>query len=121
MSSLAYRYQKQNSLDKTNSTEVGHELIKQGARVNSQANDDITPLMIAAYHDNKDVGSLLISHGAKVNARHKNGKTALHFSSVKGNVEFTKFLIEEGADINAVDHTVTHQCIASAKLANTEL
>ena len=32
----------------TNGVDAGYELIRQGAKVNAQAKDDITPLMIAA-------------------------------------------------------------------------
>jgi len=57
-------------------------LLKSGADVDLQDNDDKTPLLCASEDSgNVAVPQLLLDHGANVNVRDKNGQTPLHLAS----------------------------------------
>lgn len=57
--------------------ETAKTLIEHGADVNTVSADGVTPLMIAAGHDNAAMIGLLVQSGANLDANSKAGKTAL--------------------------------------------
>lgn len=66
------------------------------------ANDDrgSTPLILAAYYDQRDIVSLLLHQGAKIDDKDASGNSALMGACFKGYTEVVKQLIEKGASIN---------------------
>ena len=60
-------------------------LIAGGADVNAKSTKGVTPLMIAAAHDNPPLIGLLIQAGADVNAKTPDGKTALDIAKSNQN------------------------------------
>ena len=77
--------------------EIAKLLIEKGANVNSKADYDYTPLMIAT---NTVIAELLIKNGANVNATHQYG-TGLHIAAGVGNRSVAEWFIANGADVNA--------------------
>jgi quinoprotein dehydrogenase-associated probable ABC transporter substrate-binding protein len=59
------------------SVDIGRLLIEGGAEVNAKSAKGVTPLMIAAAHDNPPLIGLLLQAGADTGARTPEGKTAL--------------------------------------------
>jgi quinoprotein dehydrogenase-associated probable ABC transporter substrate-binding protein len=59
------------------SVDIGRILIAKGADVNAKSGKGVTPLMIAAAHDNPPLIGLLLQSGADANAKTPDGKTAL--------------------------------------------
>jgi ankyrin repeat protein len=66
------------------SVDVGRLLIEGGAEVNAKSAKGVTPLMIAAAHDNPPLIGLLLQAGADADAETPDGKTALDIA--KGNL-----------------------------------
>ncbi|WP_374305613.1 quinoprotein dehydrogenase-associated putative ABC transporter substrate-binding protein [Methylocella sp.] len=69
-----------------NSMDVARQLIAKGADVNAATSDGVTPLMIAATHDNASMVGLLVQSGAVAAARNADGDTARD-AAVKNNSE----------------------------------
>lgn len=83
--------------------------------------EEVTPLMYAAMHSNKDMIKLLIDKGADVTYRNNLGKTVLHYcfiddsskfgkkhsgeikELVDNQIEIIKIVIEKGVDVNHSD------------------
>src|SRR6476620_11161724 len=59
-----------------------------------------TPLILAAYNDQREVVDFLLSHGVDLNVQDAAGNTALMGVSFKGYQEIAKKLIDAGADVN---------------------
>ncbi len=59
-------------------------IIKQGAEVNAQANNGMTPLMAAASIDNIDAVKLLLERGADKQLKDAKGQTALDWATKRG-------------------------------------
>ena len=55
---------------------VARELVKHGAAVDAATTEGVTPLMIAAAHDNAPMIGFLIQSGAKATAKNGDGETA---------------------------------------------
>ncbi len=89
-----------------------HNLLNNGASVNTVAKDGDTPLMLACGCDYYDVSFVreLIAHGADVNyilpAKHANrigNSTPLQNAIKCHRFDFVKILVENGADVNYMD------------------
>ena len=78
-------------------------LIKNGANVNAQANDNRTPLMIASEYNHVNSVIFLTDHGANIDLQDREGYSSLHYAA--GNIsdlcDVLDFLITNGADVNA--------------------
>ena len=59
-----------------------------------------TPLILAAYNDQREAVGFLLAHGADINAQDSAGNTALMGVCFKGYKEVAKTLIDAGADVN---------------------
>jgi ankyrin repeat protein len=59
------------------SVDLAKSLLAAGADVNAKSKKGVTPLMIAAAHDNPPLISLFLQHGADPNIKTPDGKTAL--------------------------------------------
>lgn len=57
--------------------DIARELIAKGADVNAKSAAGVTPLMVAAGHNNGPIIGLLLAKGAKPDAKNNVGKTAL--------------------------------------------
>ncbi len=87
-----------------------------------------TPLILAAYYDDREIVKLLLDHGARVDETDGTGNTALMGVAFKGYEEMAKLLIAGGADVNAVNAmgatsliyaiTFKHQNLAKILLEN---
>ena len=67
-------------------------LIKNGADVNVQNNQDETPLMYAAWNGKKDIVMLLLANDANVDKRNQNGDTALVLAEKRGYTHIIRLL-----------------------------
>src|SRR5262249_13398090 len=65
--------------------ELANELIAHGADVNAQSAAGVTPLMIAAGHNNAPMIGLLLSKGASAETKNRLGKTALDIAREASN------------------------------------
>lgn len=67
------------------SVDIGRRLIKSGADVNAKSAKGVTPLMIAAAHDNPPLIGLLLQAGADASAKTPEGQTALDIAKANQN------------------------------------
>lgn len=65
--------------------EIAKVLIDKGADVNATSAAGVTPLMVAAAHDNPPLIGVLIQAGADADAKTPDGKTALEIATFNGN------------------------------------
>ena len=72
-------------------------IINNGANVNTQNNDGIAPLHLAAYIENVDI---LLENGARINITDNNGNTPLHVLASEGDDynDIIEHLLLNGAD-----------------------
>ena len=71
----------------TRPTDIARGLIDRGADVNAQSINGVTPLMIAATHNNAPMIGMLIDAGADVSLKNKLGQTAAEVAEKNGNLE----------------------------------
>ncbi|MBO7090656.1 MAG: ankyrin repeat domain-containing protein [Victivallales bacterium] len=89
--------------------EYGHPdlakwLVENGANVNIQTVERVTPLMWAIKRDFRELAEYLLEHGADVHAKDLElSFTPMHYAAKTGNVAILKRLLAAGADKNAVD------------------
>ncbi|CAG8732672.1 9207_t:CDS:2, partial [Racocetra fulgida] len=84
--------------------EIVEILINANARVDLCNNENITPLIIAAYNGHADVCQTLIDLGnANVNFQDNSRKSALSLAAYEGHVEVIKILLSRGANANIID------------------
>ena len=99
-------------------TEMVKFLIDNGADVNAQDVNGLTPLYVTAYavNGNITIAKMLIEKEAIVHAKTKIGCTPLYAASVSGHLEIVKCLIENGANVNTMTkRACTPLTIASQK------
>lgn len=65
--------------------EIAKALIDKGADVNAVSAKGLTPLMLAAAHNQSPIVGLLLQSGARLNDRSVDGKTALDLAQANGN------------------------------------
>jgi ankyrin repeat protein len=71
----------------TRPTDIAQGLLARGANVNAQTKNGVTPLMIAATHNNPPMIGILIDAGADVTLKNKLGQTAADVAELNGNLE----------------------------------
>jgi cytohesin len=74
-------------------------LIKGGAFLEIENEEQSTPLHFAVLYNSKDSVEVLLQNGANVNARGKNCCTPLHLSVINGNREIVELLLKKKANI----------------------
>jgi uncharacterized protein len=90
-------------------------LLSHGANANEKwLLCSVTPIIIAARHENILVMGLLLKNGAYINAQDCNGVTALMFACLAGKIETIRYLLEQGADSSLKDNK-SYQAIDYAK------
>jgi ankyrin repeat protein len=78
-------------------------LLKHGADLASQMNDERTPLHVASQCGHLDIVRELLFHGADANAQDEDLCTPLHTASQCGHLDIVQELLFHGADANAQD------------------
>lgn len=77
-----------------------HESLRQKGNMETrQLPDQMTPLMIAAFHNKSAIVSALIVKGASLNSRNEEGSTALMEAVRGGFLDIVQMLLLEGCDI----------------------
>ena len=71
----------------TRPIDIAKGLIDRGADVNAKSKDGVTPLMVAASHNNPPMIGVLIDAGADVSAKDNQGQTAADVATLNGNLE----------------------------------
>ncbi len=74
-----------------------------GQQPSFEANQDVTPLLVAVANQNLELVKFLLAHGADVNARDANGRTPLHFAVNRRDPDLIRVLLDAKADVNAKD------------------
>lgn len=69
----------------------------------SEDEEDVTPLHVAAGDKRMDIARLLVASGADVNAPDEGRATPLHHAANTGNIEMVLWLIQNGANVDAED------------------
>lgn len=69
--------------------------------INASDAKGYTPLIIAAYNDQKEVVDLLLEKGALPDSQDISGNTALMGAAFRGHIEIVRRLLAAGADVNA--------------------
>ena len=72
-------------------------LVKNGADINSCANDNCTPLMIASRHNRVNAVTFLVEHGANMDLQDEDGNTALHYAIYNNSFKVARKLLTLGA------------------------
>lgn len=85
------RVEKLNPLD-PGQVEVAQALISQGAKVNDVSGSGVTPLLLAAAHNNAPIVGLLVEAGADQNAKTPDGKSAVDLARANGNAPVVSLL-----------------------------
>ena len=95
-------------------TDIAKKLLAKGAKVDLGAPDTRqTPLLVAAFNDNRDMVVTLLNAGAQVNVQDPAGDTPLTQAARKGNAEIITLLINAGADVNVrTGEGLTALCLA---------
>lgn len=104
--------------------EVVLELIKGGAKVNSEDERASTPLHHAAFNGHKAVIKALINNGAIVDPRDSDMSTPLHNASFSGHKKALRYLLDKGADVNLRDidgNTALHKASFNGHIKCMEL
>ncbi len=84
-----------------NAYEAAEVLLKQGAKVNTKADNGWTPLHDAARKNAAMTAEVLLKGGANVHAKDKYGWTPLHRAAEKDASATAEMLLKQGADANA--------------------
>ena len=77
-------------------------IIENGADVNRDDPDGVSPIIHAIENENVNMVQLLVDNGADVNKKSVNGPISLIVALFNTNHEIVKILIEAGADVNFV-------------------
>ncbi|XP_046567997.1 ankyrin repeat and KH domain-containing protein mask-like [Haliotis rubra] len=70
--------------------------------INSRANDNKTPVMVAGRRGHKDVVELFVKRGANLSLTDRSKSNILHYACAGGHVEVTKYILSQNTvDINS--------------------
>ena len=86
---------------KANDTQRIFSLLADKPDVDAQANDGMTPLLWAVYHDNVAIAKKLVASEADPDISNRYSVTPLSLACENGNFDLAKLLIEAGADVNS--------------------
>ena len=79
------------------------KVIEQGVDINSQRDDENTPLHVAAVIGDIAVVQLLVESGAKVSSVNLFKRTALQLARKNHDIDAMKYLLSQGCNVNSVD------------------
>ncbi|MBN1469396.1 MAG: ankyrin repeat domain-containing protein [Fusobacteriaceae bacterium] len=78
------------------------EFLDKGVSVeDKEFSEYITPLMVAAFMNNKEIMKILIERGASIDKMSEYGKTPVLFAICNNSIDTLQFLISLGGDINS--------------------
>ncbi len=92
-------------------------LAHSGLKVDEQASNGNTALMMAAFQKNKSAVLALLEKGAQIN---RPGWTALHYAAAAGDLDIMKLLLERHAYIDAASPTGTTPLMLAAREGQEE-
>ena len=93
-------------------------LVAAGANLEAADGQNRTPLLTAAFNNNKHACRKLLELGADVNAKSVNGNTALHLAAMHGHCETVVELLTHGANVEAKNlghNTALHLAVKSGR------
>lgn len=93
-----------------------NSFVNEGAHVDFQTNEGLTPLMIAIQENNLDSARFLLDHGADVNIHANDDTTPLIQAVSNRNFEAVKLLIDYGALVGVQ----TFDGLSAIKIAQTK-
>ncbi len=79
---------------------VAELLIEYGADVNTQTQNQVTPLELASAHGELEIVHLLLTSGASANSQDAEEFTPLHRAAQGGYLDIVTLLLKSGADVN---------------------
>lgn len=90
-----------------NSPQLAELLLQRGADVDAETKDRMTPLHVAALHDDAqdEIAMVLLQHGAKMDLRMVDGSTPLFLAALAAKEKVALLLITKGANVNISDNT----------------
>ncbi len=98
------------------------ECLQQGAQVNANDKNGITPLMRASMNGCTQIAAALLEKGADINLKSaQSGFNALHFACLNGYPETAKLLLEKGPDINTPSKDGVTSLILAAFFGRVEV
>ncbi|OAA56227.1 Ankyrin repeat-containing domain protein [Niveomyces insectorum RCEF 264] len=101
-------------------SDVVDALLTSGASVNQPQRSGVTPVMLAAYHQNKIMVRMLASRGADLQyATPVYGETAMHTACRTGNVGIAAYLHDQGVPVNATGSAAAPAAPAATAAATT--
>ncbi|AYP74077.1 ankyrin repeat protein [Fowlpox virus] len=119
---LLYNYKKTFFVyNETRNLKIAELLLKHGASVNVQANNDITPLHIAAGSGSIKMVTLLLNNGADINSLTRYGETALHYAVSVKDINMCKLLLEHKIDVNVSNRSHVTALHISVELGDYEI
>ncbi|KAL7669295.1 hypothetical protein ACOME3_009957 [Neoechinorhynchus agilis] len=80
--------------------EIALALVDAGADINRRSNEQLTPLIYAAYHNHVEVALVLIESNCEINAQDEQGWTALHWACDRNNPLIVQLLLDKGCNRN---------------------
>ena len=77
---------------KGGNTTIINKLLSVGVAIDSRNDDDVTPLMCAAYCDKQNAFEMLVQNAADPSLKIKNGSSLLHIAAQGGNTSIIEKL-----------------------------
>jgi ankyrin repeat protein len=102
---------------------AGEGDLEQGADIEAQDDQGMTPLHYAAWNGKLEVAKYLIEKGVNKEAQDESGYTPFHHAAWNGKLEVVKYLVEKGANKEAQDkfgNTPLHLAVEGEKLEVVE-
>jgi cytohesin len=71
--------------------------------LNNRNEDGMTPLNLAAFHENTEIANALIKRNPDIHIGDNDNSQPIHLAAVSGNVQIVDMLLTHGADVNEKD------------------
>ena len=86
--------------------DTARELLKHGADVNAGSDSGMTPLLLAAFHNNPEMADTLLYQGARTDVQERgNGWSPLMYAVFNGNLPMVRSLLKAHANPNLKSNT----------------
>ncbi|XP_046548455.1 ankyrin-3-like [Haliotis rubra] len=83
---------------------VNYILMQNIVDINSKDDEEMTPVMLAAYHGKREVFGILVKQGADLSVVDEDGDNILHVACRGGNVKIVNYILMQNiVDINSID------------------